>query len=380
MSNANGIITAPVSLHGDVASVLGLGTYDLATLCTSDKINVWAKYKPVKVNCIPELTERQRYEVDYGIDVAYAMSLDIASLFTKAEEEPSWRYIKPEGYYRLTDFEGYNHNAKEPYRFSFPEESDTNKDTYSTTFYIVINSDSEINPATDFAIVDQNDKTKFKFGIAYKHEEWTDAEIRFALGNAVSDNPSTIEIPVTFPKAGNYTILPIMTQETGTLSEGQPSIYLPNGYRKFLLRRVVSYAKLTISNYSNISWTYDNDMLQQNMSASTTNISIVSADGDSVPQTYGTFTYKVLAYNNSGRYIGEAVLTVSGNTGYIDYVGTSTKTYSLDWNYGPSEYDLSAYGIDIENIHKLIITPFVTSIKGDGAFTFDSSQQWTVYR
>lgn len=221
---------------------------------------------------------------------------------------------------------------------------------------------------------------KFKFGIAYKHEEWTDAEIRFALGNAVSDNPSTIEIPVTFPKAGNYTILPIMTQETGTLSEGQLSIYLPNGYRKFLLRRVVSYAKLTIINYSNISWTYTNDMLQQSMNASTTNISIVSADGGSVPQTYGTFTYKVLAYNSSDRYIGEAVLAVSGNTGYIDYVGTSAKTYSLDWNYGPDEYDLSAYGIDIERIHKLIITPFVTSIKGDGAFTFDSSQQWTVYR
>lgn len=95
MSNANGIITAPVSLHGDVASVLGLGTYDLAALCTSDKINVWAKYKPVRVDCIPELTERQRYEVDYGINVAYAMSLDIASLLLRPRKSQAGGISNP---------------------------------------------------------------------------------------------------------------------------------------------------------------------------------------------------------------------------------------------------------------------------------------------
>ena len=45
MSVSNGKIVAPVSI-ADVKSVLGESSNDLATLCKSSKINVWAKYKP----------------------------------------------------------------------------------------------------------------------------------------------------------------------------------------------------------------------------------------------------------------------------------------------------------------------------------------------
>jgi hypothetical protein len=45
MALANGKITAPVSID-DLKNLFGEGSGDLATLCTSPKINVWAKYKP----------------------------------------------------------------------------------------------------------------------------------------------------------------------------------------------------------------------------------------------------------------------------------------------------------------------------------------------
>ena len=49
MSIINGIIQAPVSI-ADVRTVLGETSNDLATLCKSEKINMWAKFKPVELN------------------------------------------------------------------------------------------------------------------------------------------------------------------------------------------------------------------------------------------------------------------------------------------------------------------------------------------
>lgn len=380
MSNSNGVINAPVSLHADVCQVLGLGQpCDLGTVCQSGKINMWAKYKPVQFNSISELSERSRYEVNYGIDVNSAYSLDIASLFTKAASNPGWGYVRPTSYFRLTDFVKYNHKAIQPYRYSFPESDTTNKSTFSTTFYIVINSGAEINPATDFVALDSLNKDLFKFGVAYKHKDWSTSEIKFAVGNSVSSNPSTIEIPITFSTMGEYTLLPVITQETGGTSTAAPTIYLPNGYRTYTLTRVYSQALVTLSNFSSISWSYSNNLLYQTLSASTTNLSITSKDGSTVPQTSGTFTYRVEAYNSSNRYLGEVVLNVSDNTGDIDYSGTSAKTFTLDWNYAAGSYNLGDYGIDTQDIYKLIIYPHVSNVNGQGSFVFDDSQKWTVY-
>lgn len=45
-NSENGIISAPVSID-DVKQVLGEDKNDLATLCKSEKINIWSKYKPI---------------------------------------------------------------------------------------------------------------------------------------------------------------------------------------------------------------------------------------------------------------------------------------------------------------------------------------------
>lgn len=45
-NNENGIISAPVSID-DVKQALGESSNDLATLCKSENINIWSKYKPI---------------------------------------------------------------------------------------------------------------------------------------------------------------------------------------------------------------------------------------------------------------------------------------------------------------------------------------------
>lgn len=53
-NSENGIISAPVSIE-DVKRALGESSNDLATLCKSENINIWSKYKPI--NCKGEFKE-----------------------------------------------------------------------------------------------------------------------------------------------------------------------------------------------------------------------------------------------------------------------------------------------------------------------------------
>lgn len=53
-NSENGIISAPVSID-DVKQALGESSNDLATLCKSENINMWSKYKPI--NCKGEFKE-----------------------------------------------------------------------------------------------------------------------------------------------------------------------------------------------------------------------------------------------------------------------------------------------------------------------------------
>ena len=48
MSVSNGKIIAPDRIE-DVKTILGETSNDLATLCKSENINIWSKYKPI--NC-----------------------------------------------------------------------------------------------------------------------------------------------------------------------------------------------------------------------------------------------------------------------------------------------------------------------------------------
>lgn len=62
MSISNGKIIAPVSIE-DVKTVLGESSNDLATLCKSENINIWSKYKPI--SCKGEFKEYPIVEDSY---------------------------------------------------------------------------------------------------------------------------------------------------------------------------------------------------------------------------------------------------------------------------------------------------------------------------
>lgn len=138
MSYAGGIIQAPVSID-DVVAVLGENTYNLAELCHSAKINKWAKYKPTKGFGYEPLTEAQfrgtttaqNNGIIYGLRVTNFNSFNVQAL-----DECDYSYARvfedlklsndltlkgSDDWGRLTDFDGYNHNAGPEVTATVPE-------------------------------------------------------------------------------------------------------------------------------------------------------------------------------------------------------------------------------------------------------------------
>lgn len=119
MSISNGKIIAPVSIE-DVKTVLGESSNDLATLCKSSKINMWAKYKPT---IHPSLFPDDWYKAadgNYGFNIKIENAKhnwkDLVAEYSKLNNGYGNFYNHPTGGanspYRLGDFCGYFHNAK----------------------------------------------------------------------------------------------------------------------------------------------------------------------------------------------------------------------------------------------------------------------------
>ena len=139
MSHSGSIITAPVQMQSDLASVLGIPGTDLAASCQSSAINKWAKFKPFRCNQIAitpvvdsngfpvkqlAIGSHYRYLIDancglrinyrnYGRDACLQKTI---SMMNAGNDDDIWTYEKPTGGtnqpFRLVDFCGYNNDAR----------------------------------------------------------------------------------------------------------------------------------------------------------------------------------------------------------------------------------------------------------------------------
>lgn len=120
MSISNGLIVAPVGVHDDIPQTLGISSTDVGTQCVSNNVNMWTDRHPVVYDSIAPLSEEQFKSVHYGFENVEIIQPTFYNLKTK-----SMYYKQPASginawYYRASDFDGYNHNAKPIFQFSFP--------------------------------------------------------------------------------------------------------------------------------------------------------------------------------------------------------------------------------------------------------------------
>lgn len=162
---SNGKITAPVSIS-NVKECLSESTYNLGRLCTSSKINKWAKYKPVVWEAISRDNLPKQYPWHVGNDGLCGFSniipLDITQLINEYNKDGGksiWAYIKPKGGssepFRLLDFNGYYHNAI-PFVYStYPKGYSTSYSVASgsvtATFTMDMNDNADSLSISDFS-------------------------------------------------------------------------------------------------------------------------------------------------------------------------------------------------------------------------------------
>ncbi len=121
MAHGTTTISAPVVMPQDIAQILSIPGNDLSTVCTSQAINMWARYKPIKFPKINMLEPSEWASVRYGI--SRSSSLPLIGNDARLNHDV-WTYSRPEGGkaspYRLTDFNRYYHVAPCPVALIFP--------------------------------------------------------------------------------------------------------------------------------------------------------------------------------------------------------------------------------------------------------------------
>lgn len=122
MIDNNGIITAPVNVETDIFGVLGIVSNSCLDAFKTDRLRVWAKNKPISYPKISELTDSERKSANYGLtlsSIPWCTTYEhCVSYIDKSDFTEYYTYARPSGGdsapYRLTDFEGYDHNAMPP--------------------------------------------------------------------------------------------------------------------------------------------------------------------------------------------------------------------------------------------------------------------------
>lgn len=102
--SAAGVVSKPISLK-EVADLIEEKTYDVATVCRSDKVNMWSPYRPIFYDSFEPIGDSERQSEKWGYVFSTQQNRQLLT-------PQAWRNSKPTSWCRLTDFEGYNHNAQ----------------------------------------------------------------------------------------------------------------------------------------------------------------------------------------------------------------------------------------------------------------------------
>lgn len=212
------------------------GRRDLGMLCTSPKINKWAKYKPERYQTWGVLEDAQRAQNCYGFDISTLFNTDAESTLEAAiANGAAYPYLVPQGGtsspFRYLDFDGYNHKAERPYRYTqFNEPTDPNNwiDVYLSANAEVLLS--QLAPTEIGA-----DVTQFKIVAIYRRQGTTAINASFATssegGYATISHIEAGEQPILrfiFGTKGTYDIVLAITDAESADEEDMNWLYLPD--------------------------------------------------------------------------------------------------------------------------------------------------------
>ena len=226
MSNSNGIISSPVRQLADIKAVLGESVNGLGALCTSNKVNMWSKNKPVRHSTKDPITDTQRSNVLYGFNLneKYSASSLMSYAVNVGAGNLAWGYNKPRGhsyseYFRRRDFDGYQHNAGCPAKYG-PSASAV----YAVDPHPTLISLTGTLPAT-------GNITLADLGLSE-----SDLKIAYRAGTSGTLNTASISLGGSIPFGGGG-----YTYQYATFYQPSSSRFIPTAYPYFELTVAALY-------------------------------------------------------------------------------------------------------------------------------------------
>lgn len=327
-------------------------------------IDMWSKNKPFRLNLNGEATSTNKYDANYGIDLASVGNSSLLELFKKAIANSSWKYLFPRGGsynepFRFDDFIGYNRNSKP--RFDYSEIPSTIKTPYATAM-IIFNFKANTNvdiPINDFKYFHKYDGVNsFHYAVAYRPAGSSD--ISYSNGPDIT-RTDDITIQVVFPKVGSYECLLIAT----TLKEDNSQIYtdsvfMHNGYFKIDVIAQISIAAVAINSGFTNARMDSTDLYN----ISNISLTIKSKTGEVVQPVYYRIDLLVYIYNYSNEEYASMYIS-STNLDKFGYSGVSASNETITVFAG-KYFRFSDYEINGSEVHHCKIVPQLIKVSGDG--------------
>ena len=215
-----------------------LGGRDVGMLCTSLKVNMWSKNKPIRRPEVKVLTADQRAKVSFGIDMSGCSASDYETLLTKAiNNNCEYGYLRPRGGdynepFRGFDFDGYRHNATVPYNYTFVH-FDSNVAGWMDVI-VSPNADlmlSEIDPT----MLPSSDMSKCNLALLYRKKGTTygggcifpKIDGRYITLADIENSASAPVARFNMPGQGDYYFVAAVTDATENNMEDMYWMYLP---------------------------------------------------------------------------------------------------------------------------------------------------------
>lgn len=150
--DGTGSVTYGVSVS-DVQAVIGNSSNDVGTLCTSNSINKWARYKPVIYEGFPiRFAGNTAFDAVTGLSIGSMISTPSSVAgYTDVEityEKPTGGINSP---YRLSDFNRYYHRAELPVNITFKTSFKKDKGMSATVNIFDRSSDAQSSLYISFA-------------------------------------------------------------------------------------------------------------------------------------------------------------------------------------------------------------------------------------
>lgn len=223
----NGKISAPVSV-ADVRKCLGENKNSVGRLCISPKINMWSKAKPIRYPGVVPLTREQRKGIgkNYGLVIPEFSSVTamVAAIDGAAN---GWSYDRPVGGeaspYRLSDFDGYNHLAKE-IRVQMLAPESVSTELSGSTLRVQLSMEAMTdpdNPTIESDRIELKDLTvaDYFFG-AYLVQDSGSRRVKVIGTSAIKAGFAYVDIRLATLPVGSYTIYPVIADR----SQGQDDL------------------------------------------------------------------------------------------------------------------------------------------------------------